>query len=290
MPRVPILTQLLKDRSSGLAQHLAATFPNTMPTRRAIQASSGAINVESGLASLAGTTGTAFDAVVRMVLDSAHEPLHPAPSFTWTPAHDAWSRTLTTDLQYALPDRRSDSTFYRRAWLLALLAEGVRAPGTVAFAPITPLVVHPRTTIADLDELVPDEGIDQVAALDRLADQRLYPHLTGPFSLSPSFRTRILVQAEADLIAGDALVDIKTGAGRKRTTGRFNLPDATDIFQIVSYALLDHDDEYGIRRVGFYAARYGSLQLFDLQQFLDTLAGHPVDITVERRRILDALD
>lgn len=88
----------------------------------------------------------------------------------------------------------------------------------------------------------------------------------GPVFVNPHFGrgSKRLGGADADLVLGDAMVDIKTSA--RCSIG------IEDVRQLVCYSLLAN--RYGlngerkvrIRRFGFYLARIGRLLLFDLRE------------------------
>ncbi|WP_433657907.1 hypothetical protein ACQPW1_39340 [Nocardia sp. CA-128927] len=54
------------------------------------------------------------------------------------------------------------------------------------------------------------------------------------------------------------------------------------MFQMVGYALLDSQDEFAIREVAFFNARYGHLACWGLQELLDFLPGRQVDLPTLR--------
>ncbi|UFS93754.1 hypothetical protein [Nocardia huaxiensis] len=102
------------------------------------------------------------------------------------------------------------------------------------------------------------------------------------------------MNADADLIAAGTLVEIKTVLGSKRKDGsRYAVLDAPMLFQMVGYALLDFHNEFNIREVALFSARYGHLACWGLQELLDALTGHQVDLPALRsefaRFLLDPL-
>jgi hypothetical protein len=79
----------------------------------------------------------------------------------------------------------------------------------------------------------------------------LVPNLAtraGPWALGPTFACSELIRADADLIAADPLLDLKT-------TAKLSLA-ITDLLQLVCYALFDFDDQYELTEVGIISARY----------------------------------
>jgi hypothetical protein len=84
--------------------------------------------------------------------------------------------------------------------------------------------------------------------------------------------------AEADLIVGSTLLEIKTSR---------NLPTGLPlIYQLVGCLLADTDDEYQLTDVGWYLARFGTLVTWPVTEFLDKLAGRAVDLAALRGRVL----
>lgn len=109
------------------------------------------------------------------------------------------------------------------------------------------------------------------------------PILSGPVHCGPVFAGSAHCKADADLISGGTLVELKTNLGTRRPGGdRYcSLPRET-LYQVLCYALFDHPDEYGITRVGVYSARYGAWHVWSLGGLLSELAGCAVDVAGER--------
>jgi hypothetical protein len=104
----------------------------------------------------------------------------------------------------------------RGSWALALLAEVYRI-GPVPLPPGSPLRTLDLETIgADaLLELATPETITELAELRSLARAKLLPYLTertGLSALGPTFEGSKLMSADADLVAGGLLVDLKLGS------------------------------------------------------------------------------
>jgi len=89
------------------------------------------------------------------------------------------------------------------------------------------------------------------------------------------------MKADADLIAAELLLDLKTDA-------KFSL-GVTVLFQVIGYALLDFDDAYRLAEVGVFSARYAHLATWELGELLDELAGRPVDLNVVRQEFRELL-
>ena len=106
----------------------------------------------------------------------------------------------------------------------------------------------------DLDPLlqstIPPAALVDLEQLGRaaVADQRALTRLR-PLVLNPNFALSVeLGGADADLIAGDTLVDWKSTS--QRPVGREQL------WQLLGYVLADAGDEYGIKRVAVGAVRW----------------------------------
>ena len=162
------------------------------------------------------------------------------------------------------------------------------------------------TSQATLEARAADSGANATAAFrkkqraldvptergDAIATDALYPRVRGAdyFALGPRFDASRLCAADADLIVGDVLIELKTKLGRKDDEGqRFDVLQTKDLYQVVAYALFDRSDEYGIRDVAIYSARYGHYFERRLEALLDELAGRPVDLPAERTRVWQIL-
>jgi hypothetical protein len=141
----------------------------------------------------------------------------------------------------------------------------------------------------DLLALAPPEGVADVAELLSLARTNLLPHLTsrtGLWATGPTFAGAKLMSADADIITAGLLVELKTGLGDKRPDGtrRCGLDRAT-LYQLIGYVLLDFDDEFDLNEVGLYAARYGYLAVWHLEELLHEVAGRPIHLPNEREEL-----
>lgn len=179
----------------------------------------------------------------------------------------------------------------RATWVLALLTEVYRA-GLMDNSPIYELRSE-GVSVDDLLALAPDDAVQQLKDLKKLAEERLLPELgrrPNEWTLGPTFDGSKLLKADADLIAGGALVDLKTSAGRCRTDGtRYASLKREDLWQMVCYALMDFSDSYGIAEIGVYAARYGNLTVWPLSDLLAELRGSSVDLAEEREALANVL-
>ncbi|MDO4252234.1 MAG: hypothetical protein Q4C74_03235 [Rothia sp. (in: high G+C Gram-positive bacteria)] len=130
--------------------------------------------------------------------------------------------------------------------------------------------------------------------LHKIAQQNLYPLYAGLDKGSifpgPEFSGSKFCKADADIIADATLLEIKTRIGRKDKNGVYaDGLRAEDTRAVLGYILFDLEDEYRLQEVAFYSARYGKLFRIDLDQFLEVLAGKPVNLEkarAEMKRIL----
>jgi hypothetical protein len=105
----------------------------------------------------------------------------------------------------------------------------------------------------------------------------------GLWAIGPTFVGSQLIKADADLVAGGLLLDLKTSSKESLA--------ATDLFQVIGYALLDFDDASRVSELGIFAARYGYLAVWELDNLLDELAGREVALHATRdefRRLLES--
>lgn len=179
-----------------------------------------------------------------------------------------------------------DDGLLRLCWAVACFTDVYRA----GWRPGGPLDALPDRGPVDLLALAGDDAIGELRDLTGLARDRLLPitaalALEGPTRLAPTFAGSPLMPADADLVVGGALVELKTGQGPKAAgAGRRACLDATTLCQLLGYVLHDLDDRYRLRRVVLYQARYGHVASWELQALLDELAGRPVDLPAVRDR------
>ena len=130
-------------------------------------------------------------------------------------------------------------------------------------------------TKEELLSLAPEEALKDIEQISALFSRTARPELLmmGIRALNPTFSGSFAVGgADADLICGSTLIDIKTtwkGVGR------------TDLYQIIGYAVLDLYGEYRIHNVGLLMSRQGTLLKWNLDAICEELG----DITfVEFKR------
>ena len=174
----------------------------------------------------------------------------------------------------------------RAVWALALCTEVFRAgmmPGSL------------RQDLLHRDEFT-TEGLLQLAStnaqlqqLHAVASVELYPKLPARgagYSIGPTFAASGLCAADADFIVDGRLVEVKVRLGALSAKGvRSDGLTLEDIYQMLAYVLFDRSDEYGIRWVSMYSARYGLLTTWSLQQFMHILTGQDLDVATERATV-----
>lgn len=307
--RWPALTRALQTSHGPLMPWLADRFPtrNRRPVFTRYRDSVGPILVPAGAASTGGGSGAvggSFDYLVRFLVEprpvnlpaiGAHRfrgrmptalaelsaRLGAAPP---SPAELFGPPTATVFDGPQSPTMPDAELLARGCWALSLLTELARGVPPDR----SPLAELDRRTVSgdDLLGLALPAALDQLAALREQAESVLLPALSaqvGRWVVGPTFEGSALMNADADLIAAGTLLEIKTVLGSTRTDGtRYATIDAQMLFQLLGYVLLDFHDEFAIHEVALFSARYGHLAVWDLQELLDTVAGHPVDVPALR--------
>ncbi len=131
---------------------------------------------------------------------------------------------------------------------------------------------------ADILLLPRADVVEDVAAMSSAFFHSQFPLLAGrAFVLNPIFAGSSDVGgADADIIAGDSLIDFKS-------TGK---PLASNhLYQLLSYPCLDYSDQYQIRRVGFSVLRRNVLREWDIEALVETLSSGRTKYGVLRERI-----
>jgi hypothetical protein len=290
VPFAPTLTSLLGNRTSQLSQFLDAEFPHTLAFRRSVREACGPIRFEPGAGRDGGAIGAAFDLLATFAVTPDAVILDREMSLTWTANHAALTEEMLGRVASGISTRSTE--LYEAVWVLGLLVNSIRSFTAYMSSPITGLVREALgldEVLAGLPDLIPEGGLAELRQLDELAATALYPKLTAPVYFHPWLGNDVM-QAEADIIAGGVLIDVKTNRGEKTAAGFRWLPSLADVYQVIVYALLNHlhgPESYGqVNTVGFYAARYGALITHPLQELLDQLAGAPVDVDSLARAVI----
>jgi hypothetical protein len=172
----------------------------------------------------------------------------------------------------------------RACWALALLTEVYRGGPVVAWRGPLGRFRDRRPSVTELLAMAPPAAVDQLGRFRVVFESVLLPALAsrpGMWAIGPTFAGSALIAADADLIAGGLLAELKT-------TQKLSL-GVTDLFQVLGYALLDFDDEFGIDAVGVFSARYAYLATWELGDLLDELAGQPAGLAAVRGQLRELL-
>lgn len=304
----PALTQALDDPTNPVRLEIDALIDRARfsDVQRAYREAIGPIVVESTPGVNGGTVGTAVDLSLRCLID-------PTPNLslaTWGagqlgPDVLAAASELATRLGAATkPSRlepldapvtmplqvphRSTPDLVRTCWVLAWFVERYRSGGPISETLTTYLRSTDSRSADDLLALVTEDAVAEVSAIVSLAVQRLLPALASepaPWFVGPSFTASTWIDADADLIAGHTLVELKTNLGtRGRNGARSSSLTMVTMRQLLGYVLHDVDDRYRLDTVALYDGRYGAVTVWPLTEMLAQVAGRPIDLPTERRR------
>ena len=156
----------------------------------------------------------------------------------------------------------NESTLARISVILAWLDKGFRSGGRWSDgmkAIAKGISKHDSRGWDEFTCLVDDAVANEVSALFAVARDHL--PATGAIC-GPEFAgSRVVGGADADLIVENCLYDIKTTDDPRKT-----LPK--DLRQLIGYALLDWDNEYGLKQVGFYYSRQATEMTWPLSKLL----------------------
>lgn len=179
---------------------------------------------------------------------------------------------------------RGDQWWARVCYALALLTEPYRRRSSIEGSRLMQLT--DGCDVADLLGLANAGEVADLVAMRDLALEKLIPALpTGRVVTGPTFEGSADLPADADLIAGGWLVDIKASQGgkpRKDGTRAASL-SRTELDQLIGYALMDYSDEYRLHTVAIYTTRFGHLASWPLTEMCSQLAEHPIDLTDLRK-------
>lgn len=280
------LTGALRDTDSPLRKYFGEQFPNVAPLQRTYRQAGGELLVEPGTANPA-IVGAAFDFGVRFTLLPNDFPAVAAAAFIRRPTEFRAIGDLAMVAGRAAADG-DHATLGRACWALGWTTDVYRSGRVIPASPLRRLLAEPSgLTVAGMLRIAPADGLHQLTEMWSLAEDRLVPAVSGPYLPGPTFDGSEYCAADADLIAGDLLIDLKTRVGTKnqRTGVRSDSLPTVDIYQLLGYTMLDHSDSYRIREVGIYSGRYGQLHTWALADFLRILAGAEVDLREVRERV-----
>lgn len=144
------------------------------------------------------------------------------------------------------------------------------------------LTLATPAAVNDLEILTQAARTMLLPGLPQATERRI---LTGP-----TFVGSFDVPADADIIVGDLLLEMKTQIGPKKQDGSRYMPlNRVTLDQLLGYLLLDYTDQYQIRQIGIYQARYAHLAVWPVQTLLDELAGTETDLAALRRGFKEAV-
>jgi hypothetical protein len=305
---VTSLTRELKKPDSPIVRHLRERFPNVGDLRRRYaEAAAGLAPIEPrpGARIAYRTLGTAFDWQVRFLVEPAPD-LHLAFAGARLAGKDLFSLcgvlmaevggSLTFVARPGSPRRRpaapADESraaaldaerLARVCWALALFTEVYRS-GLVARSPLG--LLDPGANLEELLALASADEIADLLALTGAARRVMLPALAargGPVHVGPTFAGSVDLAADADLIAGGLLLELKVNLGDRRSDGRRRCSlDRQTVYELLGYLLLDYENAYRVEALGVYSARYAHLAIWPLAELLDVLAGGPVDLAQAR--------
>lgn len=159
-------------------------------------------------------------------------------------------------------------------------------------SPLAHLVEENRLTATTLLNLADQDVVDELTKLSGVAEVHLLRHIRDhkQLTLGPTFAGSSQCPADADVIAGGTLIDLKCTVGKKNSDGARYIALARDvIYQLVAYPLFDYDNTHAIDSIGLYSARYGHFIQWPLQDALSTLADRRVSLAEERNQMQDLL-
>jgi hypothetical protein len=209
------------------------------------------------------------------ILDRFVRPPARAPSVV--------ERMVVERIEAMVPSRRQLvgdewSELMRLACLLSRCEQMVRA-GANALPVLIPLFRNH----AELDGLGRAAATPETLAdLDVLSRATLadYLHIRDApdLAVGPVFmQSALLGGADADIIAGRALIELKS-TGQDRIAGR------REFWQLLGYALADTRDQYKLRQCTIAALRRRRSYTWEVQELVDALAGGP-SAPIERWRL-----
>ena len=212
--------------------------------------------------------GTAFDYRARLFFEPGFNfektvAFHLGPVFCRNTAE-----LLRSAGESLTPDQRADDDYLARLCMIAAHLEGVsRSGGMIGTWLSEAELMAPEQVI----ERIPGEVVDDLTRLSQKLEAAFSDQMPDHIISNPTFgRIELNISADGDLILDGCLVDIKTTIDARVSREMLH--------QLVCYALLDHEDRFGIRNVGLYMARQGVLITWPLQELLLLLGGKNTDL------------
>ncbi len=225
------------------------------------------------------TVGTAFDYRVRfyfperefdhraahtgatMLVGRWRVPLELPSAFVELEAH-------LSDLRAVEPARRGDDAFERDlaelCFALALYEQFFRSGGHSDDDPLYRL--GPLADLGVVVSLAPASALEDLMALANRLVATQGTLLVSSATPNPSFAgSPFLGGADADLIAGGRLLDVKTTVS--------STIERLELWQLLGYALCDFDDAFCIEEVGLYYSRHGVQVAWPVDELLSLMSG-----------------
>ena len=284
-----MLSKDVKDAKTSIGQYVRANFPHLKRLQAEYKALAGDLVIDSMGANV-GTVGTALDVVIRLIIDPDETPMSALILYPL----NATYHQVVNELASVAGRWDDQNLAARAAWALALCVNAYRAGP--AWAPLVPdLVISGHFTVDTMLGQADDAAVAELLALKELSEERLIAKLAGPFALGPTFDLSKpgptqRIGAEADLVAGGLLLDIKTILAPKNTAGlRPDVLKPDTVYQLLGYALLDYSNQYTIEQLGIYSARYGTLTKWPLEYVTSLLSGRTFDLTAARQELWDIM-
>lgn len=302
------LTAAIDDKRSPLRRYLDTTYPNTRLIATPHGQNSPPIAVHGTPGVNPGTVGTAFDVLIGLRYQPNTIPSVARHFASMRPdLADGWANILNLIAE-------DETLIERAAWAYALAIEAHRSP-VLPYALADLLDEQDGYNEHDLLAIASAEAVEELANLEELAETNLYPHLGTPPApdttidhgwrraaawsapkptkgetqrrFAPTFTASALCSADADLIQHNTLYEFKTrlGAKKKPTGERADTLTLIDLYQTIAYPLFDTRNEYAIKNIAVYSARYGRHTRWSLIDLLTTLAGRTIDLHEERATV-----
>ena len=225
-----------------------------------------------------GVPPRVFDQVLDVLADIRWLVPQDAPVLAGSVTADFFSQLQKTVARIAPHQRAPTPSEERRLARFCLLLAGFEGVSRAGIWPPPFLRGELPTSTADLLSAVPDDWVEDVAALATAFSER-YPEWRGtPAALNPTFTgSGDIGGADADFILDGCLWDIKT---TKVPKGK-----SIWIHQLLGFALLDYDDQFGIDRVGLLFPRQDTVAQWPLPKLIATLSGRSdLDLRSLRQR------
>ena len=161
-----------------------------------------------------------------------------------------------------LLERPEEELLARYCYVLALFEQVARSGRLDVF----PILGEREANVHRLLSIPADEWVDDICNMSRLFYESCQEHLLEMPILNPTFEgSRDVGGADADMIIGSCLIDIKTTV-RARIERNW-------LYQLLGYVLLDYGDIYRLESVGVYLARQGTLIRWPLRYLIGGLSG-----------------